>query len=117
MIGTSTVTVTLRGDADENKLTQFVFAGTPLVTRNSTVAFQFHVLSNPNNAKLRFNVGTGGPHSTCPVVETNDAGGTLSTFRRQGCGIHDSRAGHDRDGRSATARVTSRDLRYVGTFQ
>jgi len=92
VIGTSTVTVTLRGNADENKLTQFVFAGTPAVSRNSTVTFQFNVLSNPNRAKLTFNVGScglGNTHcaSKCPVVETNDARGTLSAFRRQGCGV------------------------------
>jgi hypothetical protein len=92
VIGTSTVTVTLRGDADENKLTQFAFAGTPPVSRSSTVTFQFSVLSNPNRAKLTFNVGScglGNTHCTskCPVVETNDARGTLSAFRRQGCGV------------------------------
>jgi hypothetical protein len=92
VIGTSTDTVYLRGSASQNLLTNFVFAGTPAVQRNSTVTFQFNVLSNPNGAALTFNVGSCGLGDThcksgCSIVETNDASGTLSTFRRQGCGV------------------------------
>ena len=92
VLGTSTVTVYLRGNTSQNLPTHFVFAGAPAVTRNSTVTFQFNVLSNPDGATLRFNVGSCGLgdarcKSGCPIIETNDTTGTLSTFRRNGCGI------------------------------
>ncbi len=90
VIGTSTVTVFLRGTPSENLQTHFVFNGTPAVQKNSTVAFRFNVTSG-NAPDLRFNVGPCGLGVTqcksgCPLVETNDATGTLSTFRRVGCG-------------------------------
>jgi hypothetical protein len=93
VIGTSTVTVYLRGNTSQNLLTHFVFAGSPAVSRNSTVTFQFNVLSNPDGATLRFNVGSCGLGDTkcrsgCGIMETNDATGSLSTFRRKGCGIN-----------------------------
>ena len=92
VIGTSTATVTLAGLAAGHGLTPFAFTGAPLVTRNSTVTFQFSVASSRDRAALSFDVGSCGLGNThcgtnCPVVETNDASGTLSTFRRQGCGI------------------------------
>lgn len=91
VLGTSTVTVYLRGNASQNLLTHFEFSPVS-VQRNSTVTFQFNVLSNPVGAGLWFNVGSCGLGDTkcktsCPIVETNDATGTLSTFRRNGCGI------------------------------
>ncbi len=92
VIGTSTVTVYLRGNASQNLPTNFVFAGSPAVTKNSTVTFQFNVLTNPNGSTLRFNVGSCGVGNTqcktsCPIIETLDASGTLSTFYRKGCGV------------------------------
>jgi hypothetical protein len=93
VIGTSTVTVYLRGSTSQNLLTHFVFPGAPAVQRNGTVTFQFNVLSNPDGSTLRFNVGSCGLgdakcRTGCGIVETNDATGTLSTFRRKGCGIN-----------------------------
>jgi len=90
VIGVSTATVRLQKDRD--LLTPFAFAGTPAVERNSTVTFQFAVPDTHDRAKVRFGVGScglGNPHcsSQCPVVETRDAGGRLSAFRRKGCGI------------------------------
>ena len=91
VIGTSTVTVYLRGSASQNLPTNFVFAGSPAVSKNSTVTFQFNVLSI-GGSSLRFNVGSCGVGNTscktsCPIVETTDASGTLSTFYRKGCGV------------------------------
>ncbi len=91
VLGTSTVTVYLRGNSSQNLLTHFVF--TPVsIQRNSTVTFQFNVVSNPIGAGLWFNVGACGLGDTkckngCGVTETNDATGTLSTFRRKSCGL------------------------------
>jgi hypothetical protein len=92
VIGTSTVTVYLRGATSRNLPTHFVFPGTPAIRQYSTVTFQFNVLSNPSGAALSFNIGAcgvGDTHCTspCPIVETNDAGGTLSSFRREACGV------------------------------
>lgn len=91
VIGTSTATVALRGTPSENKATTFLFTGEPGVQRNGVVTFQFNVLSNPSGAKLSFNVGRGdddGRRSArCPLIETRDASGTLSTFRHQGVAI------------------------------
>jgi hypothetical protein len=92
LIGTSTVTVFLQGKASENLPTNFVFDNAASIQRNSTVTFQFQVLSNPTGAALTFNVGSCGVGDThckskCPIVETNDASGTLSTMRREGCGV------------------------------
>ena len=92
VIGTSTVTVYLGGTTGPNLPTHFVFAGTPAVRQNSPVTFQLNVLGNPTGAALSFNIGTckvGDTHcsSPCPIVETNDASGTFSTFRRQACGV------------------------------
>ena len=93
VIGTSTAAVPLRGNPSENRATTFEFAGAPAVVRNSVVTFQFVVTSNPTGAKLYFNTGRGDCDDDghrglrCPVVETKDAGGTLSTFRHQGVAI------------------------------
>ena len=100
VIGTSTANVTLHGGAAENQRTRFDFAGAPAVARNSTVAFQFQVVSNPNRATLRFDVGSCGIgdrwcRSQCPVVETSDAHWPLSTFRRRSCAITIIGAGGD----------------------
>ncbi len=91
VIGTSTVTVYLRGNASQNLPTNFVFAGSPAVSKNSTVTFQFNVLSGGGSG-LRFAVGSCGVGNTncktsCPIIETTDASGTLSTFYRKGCGV------------------------------
>jgi hypothetical protein len=90
VLGTSTVTVTLRGITFQNVRTHFVFPGEPAVQRNGTVTFQFNVLSNPNRARLAFNIGAREGlwfrRDRCTLVETNDATGTLSTFRHQGVG-------------------------------
>jgi hypothetical protein len=88
-IGTSTVTAYLRGNSSQNLPTNFVFPATATFSKNSTLAFQFTVLSNPNNATLTFNVGSCGVGNTncktsCPLVETTDASGTTSTFYRKG---------------------------------
>jgi hypothetical protein len=91
VIGSSTQTVYLRGNSSQNLVTHFVFAGSPGVSKNGTVAFQFTVLSNPNNATLTFNTGSCGVGDThcktsCPLVETGDASGSLSVFYRKGVG-------------------------------
>ena len=91
VIGTSTVTVYLRGNASQNLPTNFVFPGSPAVSKNSTVTFQFNVLS-AGGSNLRFDVGSCGVGNTncktsCPIIETTDASGTLSTFYRKGCGV------------------------------
>ena len=92
VIGTSTQTVYLRGNSSQNLPTHFVFAGAPAVQKNSTVAFRFNVLSNPDGAALRFNTGTCGVGDTncrtsCPMIETADATGTLSVFYRKGTSV------------------------------
>jgi hypothetical protein len=84
-IGTSTVTATLRGSASQNLATQFVFPNTVIPPGTKNVAFQFKVLSNPNNAKLYFGLG---PSSCSSVTET--AGVLplpLSTPLRKGVGL------------------------------
>jgi hypothetical protein len=88
-IGSSTETVYLRGASSENLPTHFVFGTLPSVSKRSTVTFQFNVLSNPNNATLTFNVGSCGVGNThcktsCDLIETTDASGSLSTFYRDG---------------------------------
>jgi len=84
-IGTSTVTAVLRGSASQNLATQFVFPNTAIPPGTKNVAFQFRVLSNPNNAKLYFAVGS----SSCSSV-TETAGVLplpLSTALRKGVGV------------------------------
>ena len=84
-IGTSTVTARLRGNASQNLATQFVFPNTVIPPGTKNMAFQFKVLSNPNNAKLYFALGS----SSCPSV-TETAGVLplpLSTALRKSVGV------------------------------
>jgi hypothetical protein len=66
--GTSRQTVYLRGNASQNLATQFVFPNSVIPNGTKNVAFQFRVISNPNNAKLFF---AKGPSSCTSVTETS----------------------------------------------
>jgi len=84
-LGTSTVTAILRGSASQNLATQFVFPNTVIPPGTKNVAFQFRVLSNPNNARLFFALGS----SSCTSI-TETAGVLplpLSTALKKGVGV------------------------------
>jgi len=84
-LGTSTVTAILRGNASQNLATQFVFPNTVIPPGTKNVAFQFRVLSNPNNARLYFALGS----SSCSSI-TETAGVLplpLSTPLKKGVGV------------------------------
>jgi hypothetical protein len=85
LVGTSnTALVSLRGYASEKEPATFTFAGEPATTKSGIVTFQFEVTTNPTGAKLFFNLGPKDGSSTCPLIETRDARGTLSVVRHQG---------------------------------
>jgi hypothetical protein len=83
--GTSTVTTILNGAASQNLATNFVFPNVAIPTGTKNVAFQFRVLSNPNNAKLFFALSSSSCTQVTETVSTTPL--PLSTALRKGVGI------------------------------
>ncbi len=65
--GTSTQNVILKGQAGQNLPTNFIFPNSAIPNGTKNVAFQFKVLSNPNNAKVFF---ARGATSCSSITET-----------------------------------------------
>jgi hypothetical protein len=81
----STVSPILNGASSQNLATNFVFPNVAIPNGTKNVAFQFRVLSNPNNAKLYFALS----NASCTQV-TETSGTTplpLGTALRKGVGI------------------------------
>ena len=94
-LGTSSVTEwPLSGTASQNLQTHFEFSpALQLQSGDTVVTFSFQMLDNPSGATVTFNTGSCGLGDTkckysCPLIETNDASGILSSFRRKGCGAN-----------------------------